>query len=46
MAGNTVSEIGFVSADGLFQVTGVNGKAIIKEKISKLKAVWQKPLNF
>jgi len=46
MAGNTVSEIGFVSADGLFQVTGVNGKAINKEKISKLKAVWQKPLNF
>jgi phosphoribosylformylglycinamidine synthase len=46
MAGNVVSEIGFVSSDGLFQVTGLNGKLIIKEKISKLKEAWQKPLNF
>ena len=46
MAGNIVSEIGFVSADRLFQITGLNGKLIIKEKINKLKEAWQKPLNF
>ncbi len=46
MAGNIISEIGFVAADGLFQVEGINGRLIIKEKISKLKEVWQKPLNF
>ena len=46
MAGNVISEIGFVSGDGLFQVTGLNGRLIIKEKISKLKEAWQKPLNF
>jgi len=46
MAGNVFAEIGFVSGDGLFEVTGVNGKSILKEKINKLKAAWQKPLNF
>jgi phosphoribosylformylglycinamidine synthase len=46
MAGNIMSEIGFVSNDRLFQVTGLNGKLILKEKINKLKEAWQKPLNF
>jgi len=46
MAGNILAEVGFISNDGLFQITGLNGKLIIKEKISKLKAAWQKPLNF
>ena len=46
MAGNVIAELGFVSADGLFQVAGINGKLIIKEKISNLKTAWQKPLNF
>ena len=46
MTGNDLNEIGFVSGDGLFQVSGLNGKLIIKEKISKLKDAWQKPLNF
>ena len=46
MAGNVVREIGFVTGDRLFQVTGLHGKLIIKEKISKLKEAWQKPLNF
>jgi phosphoribosylformylglycinamidine synthase subunit PurSL len=46
MAGNVIAEIGFVSSDGLLEVTGVNGKSILKEKINKLKAAWQKPLNF
>ena len=43
MAGNVVSEIGFVSSDGLFQITGLGGKLIIKEKVNKLKEAWQKP---
>jgi len=46
MAGNVVSEIGFVASDGLFQVSGLSGRAIIQEKISTLKSAWQKPLNF
>jgi len=46
LAGNVVREIGFVASDGLFQVTGLSGKTIIKEKINKLKEAWQKPLNF
>jgi phosphoribosylformylglycinamidine synthase II len=46
MTGNVLNEIGFVAGDRLFQVTGLNGKLIIKEKISKLKEAWQKPLNF
>jgi phosphoribosylformylglycinamidine synthase len=46
MAGNVISEIGFVSGDGLFQVTGLSGKLIIREKGGKLKEAWQKPLNF
>jgi hypothetical protein len=46
MTGNVLNEIGFVAGDRLFQVTGLNGKLIIKEKISKLKEAWQTPLNF
>jgi phosphoribosylformylglycinamidine synthase len=46
MAGNIISAIGFVTSDGLFQVTGLGGKLIIKEKIRKFKDAWQKPLNF
>jgi hypothetical protein len=46
MAGNVISEIGFVTGDGLFQVKGLNGRLIIKEKISKFKEAWQQPLNF
>jgi phosphoribosylformylglycinamidine synthase len=46
MAGNVIGEIGFVVSGGLFQITGLNGKLIIKEKINKLKEAWQKPLNF
>ncbi|MDD5344643.1 MAG: AIR synthase-related protein, partial [Smithella sp.] len=46
MAGNITRGIGLVTSDGLFQVTGLGGKLIIKEKISKLKDAWQKPLNF
>jgi phosphoribosylformylglycinamidine synthase len=46
MAGNIISAIGFITSDGLFQVTGLGGKLIIKEKICKFKDAWQKPLNF
>jgi phosphoribosylformylglycinamidine synthase len=46
MDGSVLNEIGFVAGDGLFQITGLNGKSIMKEKISNLKEAWQKPLNF
>ncbi|MGA2554436.1 MAG: AIR synthase-related protein, partial [Smithella sp.] len=46
MAGNIIGLIGLIASDGLFQITGLDGKLIIKEKISKLKEAWQKPLNF
>ena len=46
MSGNIISGIGFVTGNGLFQVSGLDGNLIIKEKISKLKDAWQKPLNF
>jgi phosphoribosylformylglycinamidine synthase subunit PurSL len=46
MAGNTASEIGFVTDNGLLQINGLNDRLIIKEKIVKLKEAWQKPLNF
>jgi phosphoribosylformylglycinamidine synthase len=46
MAGNVFSEIGFVSADGLFEVAGIKGRPIVKDKINRLKEAWQKPLNF
>jgi phosphoribosylformylglycinamidine synthase len=46
MAGSIAGLIGLITNDGLFQITGLDGKLIIKEKISKLKEAWQKPLNF
>lgn len=46
MTGNVLREIGFVAADGLLQITGLSGNLVVKEKISNLKALWQKPLNF
>ena len=44
--GNIADIIGIVTDDGLFQVTGIDGRLIINEKIFKLKEAWQKPLNF
>ncbi|MBP7341099.1 MAG: phosphoribosylformylglycinamidine synthase [Syntrophaceae bacterium] len=46
MAGSAAREIGFVSNNGLLRVSGLSGKTVIREKIGKLKAAWQKPLNF
>jgi phosphoribosylformylglycinamidine synthase len=46
MAGHVAREIGFVSNDGLLQISGLSGQTIIKEKIGKLKDAWQAPLNF
>ncbi|HSW39133.1 MAG TPA: AIR synthase-related protein, partial [Acidobacteriota bacterium] len=46
MKGNVAREIGFVSTDGLLTISGLSGKTVIREKIDKLKDVWQKPLNF
>jgi phosphoribosylformylglycinamidine synthase subunit PurSL len=46
MAGNITGQIGAVSGTDLLQMSGLDGKMIIKEKINKLKEAWQKPLNF
>ncbi|NMD04719.1 MAG: phosphoribosylformylglycinamidine synthase, partial [Deltaproteobacteria bacterium] len=46
MRGLVAREIGFVSNDGLLQISGLSGQTIIKEKIGKLKDAWQAPLNF
>jgi phosphoribosylformylglycinamidine synthase subunit PurSL len=46
MAGNNISAIGFVTNDKLLQITGLKDQLIIKEKIDRLKEVWQKPLDF
>jgi len=46
MKGNVAREIGFVTGDGLLNISGLSGRPVIREKISTLKSVWQKPLNF
>lgn len=46
MAGNIVGLIGTVAKDNLFEVKGIEGNLIIREKISALKSAWQKTLNF
>ena len=46
LAGNIVSEIGFVTGDEFFRITGLKGRLIINEKIGKLKKAWQTPLDF
>ena len=46
MKGNVFAEVGVVLAESTFQVTGLKGVVVIKEKIAKLKQAWQKPLRF
>ena len=46
MKGNVAREIGFVTGDGLLNISGLSGRPVIREKISTLKSAWQKPLNF
>jgi phosphoribosylformylglycinamidine synthase len=46
MAGNIISEIGVVTDDSLLRATGLEGKIILREKLSALKQAWQKPLDF
>ncbi len=46
LAGNSVSEIGFVTGDESFRITGLKDQLIINEKIGKLKKAWQTPLDF
>jgi phosphoribosylformylglycinamidine synthase len=46
MAGNIIGRIGAVTSDHLFEVTGIKGNPIIREKISVLKSAWQETLNF
>jgi phosphoribosylformylglycinamidine synthase subunit PurSL len=46
LRGNVFAEIGAVLVQGVFEVKGLEGKIIIKEKIARLKEAWQKPLRF
>jgi phosphoribosylformylglycinamidine synthase II len=46
LMGSTISNIGEVLSDGIFKVGGIKGNIIIEEEISKLKEIWQRPLNF
>jgi len=46
MAGNVIREIGFVASDGLFQITGLNGKLIIKKKSANSKTRGKSRLIF
>ena len=46
MQGNAFAQIGTVLVQGVFEVKGLKGKTIIREKIEKLKEAWQKPLHF
>ncbi|MBN2568004.1 MAG: phosphoribosylformylglycinamidine synthase, partial [Deltaproteobacteria bacterium] len=46
LEGHTLACVGAVTEEGIFRVTGINNKVIIREKIEDLKQVWQEPLNF
>jgi phosphoribosylformylglycinamidine synthase len=46
MAGNILGFIGTVTNNDVFEVKGLEGKLIIREKVSALKNAWQKTLNF
>lgn len=43
---NVFAEIGTVLVQDVFEVKGLNGEVIIREKTADLKEAWQKPLNF
>jgi len=46
MGGNSFALVGKIASGETFNVTGIDGREIIKENIDELKAVWQEPLNF
>jgi phosphoribosylformylglycinamidine synthase len=46
MTGIAMGQVGEVLAEGLLKIDGLDGRRIIEEDISGLKAAWQKPLNF
>ena len=46
LAGNVAREIGFITGDEFFRITGLKDRLIINEKIDKLKKAWQTPLDF
>ncbi len=46
LKGNVFAEIGTVLDREVFEVKGRKGKILIREKNSKLKLAWQKPLRF
>ena len=46
MKGNTFARIGTVLGGDVFEVTGLTGSTIIREKLAALKEAWQSPLRF
>jgi len=44
--GNTLAEIGRITADQRFKVTGLKGQVMIDADIFELKEAWQKTLKF
>jgi phosphoribosylformylglycinamidine synthase len=46
MTGIAMGQVGEVLAEGFLKIDGLDGRRIIEEDISGLKAAWQKPLNF
>jgi len=46
MKANVFAEVGRVCTKGIFEVSGLDGKVVIKEAVSKMKEAWQAPLRF
>ena len=45
MEGNIISNIGKLTKEKDFEVTGLNGKEICRVPINELKEAWQKPMK-
>jgi phosphoribosylformylglycinamidine synthase II len=45
MQGCTLAAVGTVTADGSLNITGLNGKHVVRSNIDELKEAWQKPLR-
>ncbi len=46
MDGNTLGCVGVVTKEGIFRVTGMDNREIIKEETDELKRAWQETLTF
>jgi phosphoribosylformylglycinamidine synthase len=46
MRGAVIARIGKVTAARFLKVRGLNGEAVLRERIADLKEAWQKPLRW